>query len=94
MDEPQQEGFLPPELRVVGKLGYIRFHGRDPGAWYNYPYSEDELRGWLGQIKSLKERPEKIYVFFNNGVEVKAVENAITLKELLEKIAGESGGEL
>lgn len=87
VDEPQQEGFLPPELRVVGKLGYIRFHGRDPGAWYSYPYSEDELRGWLGQIKSLKERPGKIYVFFNNGVEVKAVENAVTLRELLKNIS-------
>lgn len=89
---PQQEGSLPPELRVVGKLGYIRFHGRDPGAWYNYAYSEDELRSWVDQIKSLRERPEKIYVFFNNGVEVRAVENAVTMKELLKRLYEHDGG--
>ncbi|KPJ49800.1 MAG: hypothetical protein AMJ41_02310 [candidate division Zixibacteria bacterium DG_27] len=92
VDEPQQEGSLPPELRVVGKLGYIRFHGRDPRAWYDYPYSEDELRGWLDQIKSLKESPEKIYIFFNNGVEARAVENAIAMKELLKRLSEQDDG--
>jgi uncharacterized protein YecE (DUF72 family) len=92
VDEPQQEGFLPPEFRVVGKLGYIRFHGRDPKAWYDYPYSEDELRFWVEEIKSLKSKPEKIYIFFNNGVGARAVEDAITMKELLKRFSEQDGG--
>lgn len=90
VDEPQEEGYLPPELVILGGVGYIRFHGRDPSAWYDYPYSEKELLTWVDQIVRLVEKPDKVYLFFNNGVEAKAVENAKMLKQLLQRVCQQS----
>lgn len=41
---------------------YLRFHGRE--SWYQYEYSEDELKE-IGDIIK-KKKPKKVYAYFNN----------------------------
>ncbi len=40
VDEP----LLPPETHVTSDIAYIRWHGRESRAWFNYKYSEDQLK--------------------------------------------------
>lgn len=46
-----------------GPYIYLRLHGRK--TWYGYDYSVEELEDLVD--KTLRLKPEKIYVFFNNN---------------------------
>ena len=70
---------LPEKLIKTTDTIYVRFHGKE--AWYRYNYSEEELRVWAEWIK--KEKPENLFVYFNNDFFAYAPENAITFKRLL-----------
>ncbi|MFW5801960.1 MAG: DUF72 domain-containing protein, partial [Spirochaeta sp.] len=59
---------------------YVRFHGKDD--WYNYRYSEDELRHWADII--LEQNPGEAYIYFNNDVGANAPDNAGRLQQLLK----------
>jgi len=41
---------------------YIRFHGIK--RWYDYDYSEEELKLWVKKIR--EKNPENLWVYFNN----------------------------
>ncbi|MCX8194308.1 MAG: DUF72 domain-containing protein [Candidatus Pacearchaeota archaeon] len=62
-----------------GKTVYLRMHGRI--FWYNYNYSEKELKGIVNKIKEIK--PRKTYVFFNNNHNM--LKNAKTMSKLLKQ---------
>lgn len=92
VDEPQLEGLLPPVAVATSNIGYVRFHGRNRGKWwqhdtpaerYDYLYTDDELREWVPKIHALEKVTEKVYVFTNNHPNGKAVQNATELKEML-----------
>ena len=68
---------LPPlvnlhrrEPVVTGEYAYMRLHGRNK-KWYNpetrylYDYSEEELKVFENELKSMKPR-KRTFVFFNN----------------------------
>ena len=57
---------------------YLRMHGRT--QWYSHNYSDTELRE--DAEKALSQRPERLYVFFNNNHDM--LENARRMKKLLE----------
>ena len=40
VDEP----LLPVDLTVTANFAFIRWHGKGKRVWYNYEYSEEELR--------------------------------------------------
>ena len=96
VDEPDLPDLIPPGSRAMGKIGYIRFHGRNKKNWYgtdstsryDYLYSEDELREWLPRIKEISGKTEKLLVFFNNHAKSQAVTNARMLINLLEQHTG------
>jgi uncharacterized protein YecE (DUF72 family) len=73
----------PNNLETVFKktndLVYVRFHGRQ--EWYKYLYSEEEMKDWADELKSLNAR--QIYGYFNNDVGAHAPENARQLARLL-----------
>lgn len=73
---------LPEVLKTTADFAYIRFHGKTPGNWYQYDYSEAELRRWAAQIQALDTKD--IFVYFNNDFEGHAVENARFMKRLLQ----------
>ena len=73
-------GNFPVCLRASADFVYIRMHG----AVRTISYSERELKEWAGYIKKFLKEGKDVYVYFNNDYQGYAVENAKTLKELLE----------
>lgn len=72
---------LSTPLAATADFAYIRFHGsRD---LYGGCYSRSELESWAGRIAALNA--EKVFAYFNNDAGGFAVQNSMTLKQLLEK---------
>jgi uncharacterized protein YecE (DUF72 family) len=74
---------LPSDPVATGKVAYARFHGAT--SWYNYDYSEQELKEWAQQIKKLKLNT---FAYFNNDVNAYAPSNALKLCEMLAERTG------
>ncbi len=70
---------LPEDTLATHSTAYVRFHGKK--QWYDYLYSEKELKEWSKRLKDL-ESAEQVFVYFNNDKHGNAVKNAQTLKEL------------
>jgi len=79
VDEP---GF-PSEVRITADFAYFRWHGRNLRPWYNYRYSEEELKEWVPKVKDAGKKVEKIYGYFNNHFHGYAVENCIEFMQML-----------
>ncbi len=93
VDEPRLEGLFPPKAEVTTRVGYIRFHGRNAVDWwqprpnsdrYNYSYKKEELADWIKRIDKLRERIDKVYLFFNNCHLGQAVHNAKMMMEMMQ----------
>lgn len=96
VDEPQLKGLVRPEIAVTAPISYVRFHGRNAKQWwqhdqayqrYDYLYSEDELRPWASNIRSLAAQTQAVYVAFNNHYQGQATRNAQMLRDLLDQAA-------
>ncbi len=95
VDEPGLKGLMPTTAYVTNKIGYIRFHGRNETDWYkpnsepweryNYTYTKNELQEWIPSIETMRQKAEKIFIFFNNHWQSQAVNNAYDLSELLQQ---------
>jgi uncharacterized protein YecE (DUF72 family) len=105
VDAPKTGGrnVLPTLVATTSPTAYIRFHGRNAETWnkrvrsaserFDYLYSEDELREWVGPLSELAERSEVVYAMFNNngrsttadGTIAQAPVNAQMLKGLLQE---------
>jgi uncharacterized protein YecE (DUF72 family) len=51
---------------------------------YDYLYSDDELKEFIGPILDVSRNANKVYAMFNNCHGASAVRNARRLKELLK----------
>lgn len=73
---------LPEQFITTSDTAYVRFHGKK--EWYRYDYSAEaeELKKWADRIKKLKAR--RVYLYFNNDYEAKAVFNGKKMQELLD----------
>jgi uncharacterized protein YecE (DUF72 family) len=67
--------------RRTADFVYIRFHGGE--STYASNYSEGEIRDWSERIKGWFGEGLDVYAYFNNDAFGFAVQNALTLKELL-----------
>jgi uncharacterized protein YecE (DUF72 family) len=81
VDEP----LLPPSTVFTADFSYIRWHGRGQRPWFNYRYSEEELREWVPKVKESAEKTERVYGYFNNHFHGYAPENCIQLYEMMGK---------
>ena len=93
VDEPQLPNLLPPLAEATGKIGYIRFHGRNSAKWwqhehayerYDYSYTPEELSEWLPRIRKLDSMAEKTFVFANNHWRGQAVGTIRQLRVMLD----------
>ncbi len=66
-------------FEIDGRI-YLRFHGRE--SWYQYDYSDDEMKDIIEIIKNKK--PKKFYAFFNNDYEM--LKNAQRFLFLLKNV--------
>jgi uncharacterized protein YecE (DUF72 family) len=79
-DSPPSENlqFLS-DVIITASQSFIRFHGRNTKDhyWYNYLYSEQELKPWVNQIR---EQTRILSIYFNNHYGAKAVVNGTELR--------------
>jgi uncharacterized protein YecE (DUF72 family) len=79
VDEP----LLPPDTVVTADFAFIRWHGHGARPWYNYRYSEKELKAWVPKVEEVAGRVKKTYGYFNNHFKGFAVENSLRMMEML-----------
>ena len=78
---------MPMDLTVTSEIVYIRFHGLENGAAHDYTRSE--LQPWARHIRQQAEQGKRVFVYFNNDVNVRAPDNA----KLLMTMVGEEAYE-
>lgn len=103
VDAPKTDAKNVPDtlVTVTTSVSYVRFHGRNAGTWnarggsaaerFDYLYSEDELRGWVSQLRELSNRSEEAYAFFNNNNQTHGVAQAPAGAQLLRRLLEEEG---
>ncbi len=79
VDEP----LLPPDTVVTADFAFIRWHGRGTRPWYNYRYTEPELRSWVPKVTDVTSRAKKTFGYFNNHFKGFAVENSLKMMGML-----------
>jgi len=79
VDEP----LLPPDLHVTTSNAYIRWHGHGEDPWYNYRYTEDQLRTWVPRVEQVASQAQTVYGFFNNHYHGYAPENCLQILRML-----------
>ncbi len=90
VDEPDLPRLMPLVDVVTSKISYLRCHGRNP-AWfnapvserYNYNYSEKELKEIEKIVRSMLQKSEVSFIFFNNCHAGHAAKNAMKFAEML-----------
>jgi uncharacterized protein YecE (DUF72 family) len=91
-DMPSLRGLMPPTDVVTSDISYVRFHGRNAGAWYDhdqawerydYGYSDQELTEWVPRLMDIARRSRKAYVVFNNHPRGQSARNADTMRRKL-----------
>lgn len=82
VDEP----LLPPEVHTTADFAYIRWHGRGDRPWYDYHYTEEQLSEWVPKVKEVEGSVKTTYAYFNNHFHGYAVENALSILKMLDKL--------
>jgi uncharacterized protein YecE (DUF72 family) len=90
VDAPRSEtakNLVPTVVAVTSPTAYVRFHGRNLATWnrrggsaaerFDYLYSDEELREWVGPLQELAGRAEQAYAFFNNNASSEDPENPL-----------------
>jgi uncharacterized protein YecE (DUF72 family) len=73
-------GLESPRM-AVGPAAYLRFHGGQGKYWGRYP--EQALLGAADWISGEARRGRAVWVYFNNDIDVAAIEDALTLKAMV-----------
>jgi uncharacterized protein YecE (DUF72 family) len=74
---------LPDNLVTTTDFAYIRIHGRAQKPWYNYLYTEEELRPWASKVRDAEASVNRVYLYLNNHHMAYAVVNSLQLLRLL-----------
>ena len=91
-DSPDPRLRFLSDVSITADHAFIRLHGRKKGFWYDYLYTEEELKPWADKVKKIQKDPEvkRLRVMFNNHYRGSAAQNALEFKELLgEKLSPE-----
>lgn len=78
--------FLANPVATAATHSYVRWHGRGRPVWYDYAYSEQELRPWLARLEGLEEKVPVVYAYFNNHYRAGAPNNLLQLLEMRGEI--------
>lgn len=74
--------FLTRPIVTATTHSYVRWHGRGKSLWYDYTYSEQELRQWLANLQVIEENVPLVYAYFNNHYRADAPTNLLQLLEM------------
>jgi uncharacterized protein YecE (DUF72 family) len=78
-------GYQSP-IEITADWTYIRLHGPTE-LKYQGSYSDEQLATWARRIRKWARSMKAIYVYFDNDDSAYAVQNALTLKRMLGKLA-------
>lgn len=80
VDAPRSDtarSLVPTVVATTSPTAYVRFHGRNLGAWnkrggsaaerFDYLYSDAELGEWVEPLQELAAGSERAFAFFNNN---------------------------
>ena len=70
---------------IVGPCVYVRFHGTT--GHYHGSYSRRQLDRWAHVLAEQLHGRRRVFAYFNNDPEAVATVNALTLREMIERIA-------
>lgn len=79
VDEP----LLPPDVKITANFAYIRWHGRGDKPWYDYHYTEEELKEWVPKVQEVEGSANEVFGYFNNHHHGYAPENCLDILEML-----------
>jgi uncharacterized protein YecE (DUF72 family) len=94
VDEPPGfESSLPPLSVATTDTAYVRFHGRNSGAWergvdagddrFAYDYKDTDLEPWVPRLEKLASAAKSVHVTFSGRTTDAAVRNARLLVRVL-----------
>jgi uncharacterized protein YecE (DUF72 family) len=75
-------GRFPMAEEVTEKDIYIRFHG--PDGSYATSYTQDALKLYAEKCMKWSAKGHRLWLFFNNDIHGYAIENARTIKKILQ----------
>jgi uncharacterized protein YecE (DUF72 family) len=91
IDQPVIGDSIAPSETITAPLAYARFHGRNYRDWfredagrdnrYNYLYSEEELKPWIGRLRRMKKQSREMLIITNNHYRGQAVLNALEIQQ-------------
>jgi uncharacterized protein YecE (DUF72 family) len=85
-DSPPSENLrYLSDVIVTADHSLIRFHGRNTRDhyWYNYLYSEQELKPWIVKVEEIRKGTKILHIYFNNHYGWKTVVNALQFRALV-----------
>jgi uncharacterized protein YecE (DUF72 family) len=68
-------------------FGYLRLHEGAARAWPHY--GEAALHSWAGRLAAAFPEPADVFVYFNNDPEAAAPADALRLRAIVDRAAGE-----
>lgn len=78
-------GYHSP-IELTADWTYIRLHG--PTSFkYQGSYSDAQMEEWADRIRGWSRKLKAVYVYFDNDDSAYAVDNALTLKKMLGRLA-------
>ncbi len=69
-------------IEITANFTYVRLHG--PGGAYQGSYAGETLEQWAARIRNWQNELRAVYIYFDNDQAAYAVENARTLKQLVQ----------
>lgn len=75
--------FKPEAKNITGDFAYVRFHG--PSEFAASRYGARRLAPWAKRIRGWRRKKLDVFVYFNNDKNGHAIDDARTLKRLLER---------
>lgn len=79
------EPLLPPRMDITNPaFVYIRFHGYGKKIWFDYCFTEEEIKEWVRPIREVIQKADRVGIYFNNHFSGYAVKNSLMLMKELE----------
>lgn len=78
------EPTLPPRMDVTNpEFAYVRFHGYGKNIWFDYEFSETEIKKWSLELARVIPQVERIGIYFNNHFSGYATKNSLMMMQEL-----------
>ncbi|MFX1420138.1 MAG: DUF72 domain-containing protein [Promethearchaeota archaeon] len=79
------EPLLPPRMDITNSaFAYIRFHGFGKKIWFDYCFTEEEIKKWVQPIREVIQKSDKVGIYFNNHFSGYAAKNSLMLMKELD----------